>query len=307
MYNFTRKDIDLEAIRGRLARMPNWELVRYREQAAWMARHNFGDRATWRVELEEARAEWRRRHSAKPVESRGLDYVKQRARDILARWGERQTEAAEHRAYIAKQVDDAIDRRDWEGTLWLLPRPYRWDFFYSVQGELDDAEYARLLGEVWTDTEVPGGNLRGWIKLFTNPRLRRELLMSPEELASYQALPDLVEIWRGVAQPRYARGISWTTDPDQAAWFAMRFAGEGSGRIYRSRSGGRRSSHISPAVRKAKRSLIRVRLARCGLSRGLRRKLSPAPTVLNSATTQQIREPAPHHAHAARATGGAVR
>jgi hypothetical protein len=54
MYNFTREDIDLEAIRARIAGMSD---------SAWMAEHN--DRATWRVQLEEARAEWRRRHAAK--------------------------------------------------------------------------------------------------------------------------------------------------------------------------------------------------------------------------------------------------
>ena len=35
-------------------------------------------------------------------------------------------------------------------------------------------------------------------------------------------LPDPVRIYRG-AQLKYARGMSWTTDPDTAAWFAHRF------------------------------------------------------------------------------------
>jgi hypothetical protein len=38
MYNFTRTDIDLEAIRGRIARMSDRELRKYGEAAAWMAR-----------------------------------------------------------------------------------------------------------------------------------------------------------------------------------------------------------------------------------------------------------------------------
>jgi hypothetical protein len=68
MYNFTREDIDLEAIRGRLAQMTDGELKKYGEAACWMAEHN--DRETWRVQLAEARAEWRRRHGAE------LDEVK---------------------------------------------------------------------------------------------------------------------------------------------------------------------------------------------------------------------------------------
>jgi hypothetical protein len=64
MYNFTREDIDLEAIRARIAGMSDSELLKYGQSAAWMAEHN--DCATWRVQLEEARAEWRRRHAAAP-------------------------------------------------------------------------------------------------------------------------------------------------------------------------------------------------------------------------------------------------
>jgi hypothetical protein len=43
--------------------MSDAELVKYGQSAAWMAEHN--DRETWRVELEEARAEWRRRRAVK--------------------------------------------------------------------------------------------------------------------------------------------------------------------------------------------------------------------------------------------------
>jgi hypothetical protein len=64
MYSFTREDIDLEAIRGRIARMSDSELLKYGQSAAWMAERS--DRATWRVQLEEASAEWCRRHAAAP-------------------------------------------------------------------------------------------------------------------------------------------------------------------------------------------------------------------------------------------------
>ena len=43
MYNLTREDIDLEAIRARIAGMSDSELLRYGLSAAWMAEHN--DRA----------------------------------------------------------------------------------------------------------------------------------------------------------------------------------------------------------------------------------------------------------------------
>jgi hypothetical protein len=60
MYDFTREDINLEAIRERIKKMTDDQLLGYGRSAAWMAERN--DRETWKVQLAEARAEWRRRH-----------------------------------------------------------------------------------------------------------------------------------------------------------------------------------------------------------------------------------------------------
>ena len=64
MYSFTREHMELDAIRQRIASMSDDELRAYGEASAWMAAHS--ERATWRVQLEEARAEWRRRQGAQP-------------------------------------------------------------------------------------------------------------------------------------------------------------------------------------------------------------------------------------------------
>jgi hypothetical protein len=158
-----------------------------------------------------------------------LDEIKQYARGLLAH--SCCLEPLERRVLVAKCIDDAIDQRKWEDALLWLRGPYRLAFFYVIQSELDEAEYGRLLRDVWQDAERPWRYLSEWIQLFTNPRLRREFLMIPEDLAFYNALPESVTIWRGCAAPRHARSISWTTDPDQAAWFAQRFSDKG-GRIY---------------------------------------------------------------------------
>jgi len=65
VYDFTREEIILDAIRERLAKMTDLKLEAYRQAAAWMAEHS--TRKTWKVQLEEARAEWRRRFE-KPSE-----------------------------------------------------------------------------------------------------------------------------------------------------------------------------------------------------------------------------------------------
>jgi hypothetical protein len=60
MYNFTRENTNLQTIRKRIAEMSDHELKTYGHATAWMAEHS--SRKTWKVQLEEARAEWRRRH-----------------------------------------------------------------------------------------------------------------------------------------------------------------------------------------------------------------------------------------------------
>jgi hypothetical protein len=60
MYGFTSEEINLDAIRERIAKMTDLEVEAYGQAAAWMAEHS--TRKTWKVQLEEARAEWRRRH-----------------------------------------------------------------------------------------------------------------------------------------------------------------------------------------------------------------------------------------------------
>jgi hypothetical protein len=59
VYGFTRDTIDLERIRARIKKMTDEQLTAYGRSAASMVERS--DRETWRVQLEEARAEWRRR------------------------------------------------------------------------------------------------------------------------------------------------------------------------------------------------------------------------------------------------------
>jgi len=59
MYGFTRENINLDTIRERIAKMTDDQLLAYGKSAASMAERS--DRETWKVQLAEARAEWRRR------------------------------------------------------------------------------------------------------------------------------------------------------------------------------------------------------------------------------------------------------
>src|SRR5215471_7264807 len=94
-------------------------------------------------------------------------------------------------------------------------------FYYVIQVQVADAEYWRLVGELWTDTEFPEQVRDLWIELFYSARAQREHLMQPEELARYQALEPVIELYRG-APPYRARGLAWTTNIEIAASFARR-------------------------------------------------------------------------------------
>ena len=117
---------------------------------------------------------------------------------------------------------EPLARRDWKSYLWRVPRPGRLAALLEIIPKLTDPEYWQLLGTIWTDTEYPNVNRALWLGLFTSKRDNRDPVMDAEGHAAVDRLPDPVRIYRG-AQLRYARGMSWTTDPDTAAWFAHRF------------------------------------------------------------------------------------
>jgi hypothetical protein len=105
---------------------------------------------------------------------------------------------------------------EWGSYVFSFPRPLRLQAFWEIIGRLTDREYWTLLGDLWTDTEMPNANRAYWLELFLSPRGERDQLMKSEEHAALTALADPVRIWRGASR-RYARGMSWTVDEQQAA------------------------------------------------------------------------------------------
>jgi hypothetical protein len=47
--------------------------------------------------------------------------------------------------------------------------------------------------------------------------------MSENDICAFNSLPEQIEVWRGTAYKRSVNGLSWTLDPEKAAWFARRF------------------------------------------------------------------------------------
>ncbi len=53
---------------------------------------------------------------------------------------------------------------------------------------------------------------------------REANVMDATESKALAALPDEIEVWRGVGCRAAVEGMSWTVDRDRGVWFARRFA-----------------------------------------------------------------------------------
>jgi hypothetical protein len=102
--------------------------------------------------------------------------------------------------------------------------------FWMVDGpRILDRDYWSLLREVWSDAEHPFLNRQHYLRLFLSGRSERDAMMTPEEQKAFDKLSDPAILYRGVGDPEYARGLSWTNDENVAAWFARRFQPLGEG------------------------------------------------------------------------------
>lgn len=109
----------------------------------------------------------------------------------------------------------------------ILARKGELIFLLSIlRNLLTPKEYGRLLVKQWHYSENPGGIYRkDTPKLWEG--IPREYMMTKKEIRVYEALPDIVTIYRGVApqdfKKRVIRGFSWTLDKEKGKWFALRF------------------------------------------------------------------------------------
>jgi hypothetical protein len=141
---------------------------------------------------------------------------------------------------LSANPEIAAGRRSWIARRAAFARWRRWDdylntfdnhepgrgFVWIVDRIEDDADYWRLLREVWVMTDYPHHHIRVWRALFSSERPGRKHLMDsdPEGRAAWAALPDEITAFPGFRQEGGHRGLSWTTDRARAEWFARRFS-----------------------------------------------------------------------------------
>jgi hypothetical protein len=126
-----------------------------------------------------------------------------------------------------KDLDRALDEKNFSQVVFLHERPYRLQAFMQIAHNLSDKKYWSILSDIWTDTENQWQNLGAWKRLLSSQRYHRHSLMDDTEIQLLNSLPELVTIYRGCVKGQNEDGLSWTLDKAKAEFFANRFSKEG--------------------------------------------------------------------------------
>jgi hypothetical protein len=131
-------------------------------------------------------------------------------------------------AHKREAIRVALDKCDWPGYVVMHERPYRVGALNRLLdlGHLTwaDDNTAHLCQDVWVDSENIHDHLKFWRQAF---RLTDgHQWMSPAERAEFDALPDVLRIYRGECNDG---GVSWTRSKAVAKFFANRGVNESTG------------------------------------------------------------------------------
>ena len=126
-----------------------------------------------------------------------------------------------------KLVDDYISKKEYGKALWLYERPYRISFLDLWQSEFTSEDFKDQLSMVWSDAEMPSQfSQQKLIGMF-----KRAGYLTDEEDSRFRPTGD-IPVFRGVQKEEFSRGMSWTTSPQKARWFALRWNIVGTGYVY---------------------------------------------------------------------------
>lgn len=143
---------------------------------------------------------------------------------------------------VRKEEDLAIVRQNTVNTIdavtnfqqfiHIVRAPYLPAFFKFTHHFLSLNDYSSFLGSMWTIVEFPNvdDNIppQEFIRIFR--MADKSLLMNDEERRLYLALPDEMTVYRGIRGRGSLKALSWTTDIEQAEWFAKRW--DKKGKVY---------------------------------------------------------------------------
>ena len=119
---------------------------------------------------------------------------------------------------------------DYAAALFVVERPFRPDFLLELMGALGVDPLLPAVGFAWCDTEAGFAwqwDDIWWRVTYSGDDLRPNRLdvMTAEDRATYDALPETFIVYRGFSREGGEAGRSWTLDRAKAEWFAQRVAG----------------------------------------------------------------------------------
>ena len=136
-------------------------------------------------------------------------------------------------AIVRQNIVNTIDAvTNFQQFIHIVRAPYLPAFFKFTHHFLSLNDYSSFLGSMWTIVEFPNvdDNIppQEFVRIFR--MADKSLLMNDEERRLYLALPDEMTVYRGIRGRGSLKALSWTTDIEQAEWFAKRW--DKKGKVY---------------------------------------------------------------------------
>jgi hypothetical protein len=128
-----------------------------------------------------------------------------------------------------KLAQELWDRQEYRRYVHLHERAYRLGALEKVLGaghQQPDAEIAKLVGEVWIDSENIHQDRTRWRRIWRSLKAPQSA-MDADDDAALAAQPDPLIVFRAIPHPRRDKlSLSWTTDRNNAISLARRFPAE---------------------------------------------------------------------------------
>lgn len=136
-------------------------------------------------------------------------------------------------AIVRQNIVNTIDAvTNFQQFIHIVRAPYLPAFFKFTHHFLSLNDYSSFLGSMWTIVEFPNvdDNIppQEFVRIFR--MADKSLLMNDEERRLYLALSDEMTVYRGIRGRGSLKALSWTTDIEQAEWFAKRW--DKKGKVY---------------------------------------------------------------------------
>jgi hypothetical protein len=131
-----------------------------------------------------------------------------------------------NRRYADKReaVSEALRTGHSYRYIYLHERPHRFDALqYLAYGKRVPKDIGELIADVWTDSENIWQNQDQWLDLIEYLGDVSHFFKDEADAAAYEALPHHVLVYRGCNDLNH-EGMSWSTDYEQAKWFATRLS-----------------------------------------------------------------------------------